>query len=84
MTLYGLDEWLWAMFKPTPSLANFYIGQLFKWIVVTNDQIWLPIGLASDFEQCSHWLQVDLMTNVHVNWGQIMTKYDFLGARCVI
>ena len=44
MTRYGLDEWFWAIFKPTPTLPNFDSGQLFKWIGANNDQIWLPMG----------------------------------------
>ena len=32
MTYYGPDEWLWAMFEPTPTWPNFDFGQLFIWI----------------------------------------------------
>ena len=32
MTSYGLDEWIWVMFKPTPTWPNFNFGQLFMWL----------------------------------------------------
>ena len=32
MTSYGLDEWFWAMFEPTPTWPNFDFGQLCLWI----------------------------------------------------
>ena len=41
-TLYGLDEWFWAIFAPTR--LNFTFGQLFMWIGANNDQIRLPLG----------------------------------------
>ena len=34
--LPGLDEWFWAMLKPTWTLFNFSFGQLFMWIRVKN------------------------------------------------
>ena len=46
-----LDEWFWAMFKPTPIWPNFDFGQLFMWIGANNDLIWLPRCLMNDFEQ---------------------------------
>ena len=42
MTSEGLDEWFWGMFEPTSTWPNFTFGQLFLWIGVNNDQIWLP------------------------------------------
>ena len=44
VTSYGLDEWFWAMFESTWTWHNFTFGQLFKWIVANNDQIWLSMG----------------------------------------
>ena len=44
MTSYGLDEWFWAMFEPTPTLPNFAFGLLFMWIGVNNDHTWLSMG----------------------------------------
>ena len=38
LLLYGLDEWFWAMFEPTPTLPNFDFGQLCMWIGANNDQ----------------------------------------------
>ena len=38
----------------------------------------------SDFEQCSTWLQLDLITFLVVilyQFGQIMTRYDFIERR---
>ena len=32
MTSYGLDEWIWVMFKPTPTWPNFDFGQIFMLI----------------------------------------------------
>ena len=32
MTSYGLDEWFWAMLKPTQTWPNFDFGQPFMWI----------------------------------------------------
>ena len=51
MTSYGPDEWFWAMFEPTWTWPNFSFDQLFMWIGANNDQIWLPLGYASDSEQ---------------------------------
>ena len=51
------------------------------------DQIWFPRGKTSDSDQCSNRLQLDLISllvNFSWEWGQIMTRYDFLGARRVI
>ena len=53
MTSYGLDEWFWAMFKPTQTCPNFTFGQLFMWIGANNDQILLSMVQTSDSEQCA-------------------------------
>ena len=34
------------------NLTWFHFGQLYMWIWANNDQIWLPMGQMSDFEQC--------------------------------
>ena len=84
MTSYGLNEWFWAMFKPTWTWPNLTFGQLFMWIGANSDQIWLPMGLMSDSEQCSNRLELDLISllvNFSCELGQIMTRYDFLWAR---
>ena len=52
MTSYGLNEWFWAMFKPTWIWPNFTFGQFLMWIGANNDQIWLP--MMSDSEQFSY------------------------------
>ena len=57
MTSYGLDEWFWVMFEPTPTLPNLDFGQLFMWIGANDDQIWLPMGSMSESEKCSNSLQ---------------------------
>ena len=44
MTSYGLDEWFWAMFEPTPTLANFNFGQHFMRNGANNEQLGLPLG----------------------------------------
>ena len=56
------------------------------WIGPNNDQIWLPMDQTSDSEQCSNQLQLDLILLVKFacELGQIMTRYDLLGARRVI
>ena len=54
MPSWGLDEWFWAMFEPTPTWPNF--DQLSMWIWANNDQIGLPRGQMSDFEHCLNWL----------------------------
>ena len=84
MTSYGLDEWFWAMCEPTPTWPIFTFGQLFMWIGVSNDQIWLTLGYMSDSEQCSNRLQLDiisLLVNFVHELGYIMTRYDFLWGR---
>ena len=75
------------MFKPTPTWSNFDFDKLFIWIGANNDQIWLRRGYMNDFEQCSNWLQFDLISLLVHFWyefWQIMTRYDFLEARWVI
>ena len=70
-----------AMFEPTPTWPNFYLGQLFIWIEANKDQICLPRGEMSDFEQCSNRLQLDLillLVNFWYELGKIMTRYVFL------
>ena len=87
MTSYGLDEWFWAMFELTWTWPNFTFGQLVMWIGANNDEIWLPVGYTSDSEQCSDWLELDLISllvNFPCELQQIMTRYDFLWARRVI
>ena len=37
MTSYGLDEWYWAMFKPTWTLPIFTFGQHFMLIEANSD-----------------------------------------------
>ena len=57
------------MFEPTPTWPNFDFGQLVIFIEANNDQIWLPRGEASDFEQCLNRLQLDLISRfLHMNW----------------
>ena len=38
MTRYGLDEWFWAMFKPTWTWPNFTFGQHCMLIEANNDK----------------------------------------------
>ena len=83
----GLDEWFWAMFKPTAIWPNFTFGQLFIWIGANNDQMWLHMGRMSDSEQCSNGLQLDLIShfvNFSCELGQINSRYVFLLTRGVI
>ena len=57
----------------------------FVWIGVINDQIWLPRGKTSDFEQCSNRFQLHLillLVNFSLELGKIM--YDFLEVKWVI
>ena len=52
-----------------------------------NNHIWLPMGKMSDSEQCSNRLElylISLLVNFSCGLGQIITRYDFLWARCVI
>ena len=75
------------MFDPTPTGPNFDVGQLFIWIEANNDQIWLTRCEMSDFEQCSNWLQLDLISLLVNFWyalGKMMNRYVFLDARFVI
>ena len=68
-----------AMFEPTPTWPNFYLGQLFIWIEANNDQICLPRGEISDLEQCSNRLQLDLIYFYiwsTYDFRQVMTRYD--------
>ena len=86
MTCYGLDDWFWAMFELTWTWPNFTFGQLFMWIGANNDQIWLPMGKMSDSEQCSNWLELDLISllvNFSYELGQIMVRFDFIWPRWV-
>ena len=63
MTSYGLDEWFWAMFEPTPTWHNLVIVvNSFAWIVANNDQKWRDRCYTSEFEQCSNWLKLDIIT----------------------
>ena len=78
---------IWAIFELTPTWQNFYFGQLFMWIEANNDQMCLPRGEMSDFEQWSNRLQLDLillLVNFWYEFGKIMTRYVFLDARFVI
>ena len=75
------------MFKPTWTWPNFTFGQLFIWIGANNGQIWLPMGYASDSEQCSNRLElhlISLLVKFSCELGQIITRYDILWARWVI
>ena len=58
---YMLDEWFWTMFELTPIWPNYTFGGLFMCIGVNDDQIWLPWGHASDFEQISKRPQLDIL-----------------------
>ena len=81
MTSERLDEWFWTMFEPTWTWIDFIFGQLFIWIGVNNDQIWLPRGYMSEFEHFLNRLQLDLilpLVNVVYELGQIMTRYVFV------
>ena len=49
---YRPDEWFWAMLELIPTWPNFDFDQLFMWIGANHDQIRLPRGQTSDFEQC--------------------------------
>ena len=46
------------MFEPTPTWPNFTFGHPFMWIMVNNDQIWLPVNYTSDSELCSSPLNI--------------------------
>ena len=38
MTSYGLDEWFWAMFEPTPTLPNLDFDELSMfWALLKHD-----------------------------------------------
>ena len=42
--------------------------------------MWLLMGYMRDSEQCSNWIQLDLISilvNFLCELGQIMTRYDF-------
>ena len=39
--LLGLDEWFWAMFKPTPTWPNFDFGKLFIWTCWIGANRWI-------------------------------------------
>ena len=57
------------------------------WIGTNNDQLWLPGSEVSYFEQCSNWIQLDLIThfiNSLVEMGPKMNRYDFLEATEII
>ena len=54
MTSYSLDEWFWAMFKPTPTLPKFTFGQLFMWI-----------GTSHQGPLCLYCLAQFNLSNVH-------------------
>ena len=87
MTSYGLDDWFWAMFEPTPTWPNSTFGQLFLWIGANNDQILLHMGQMSDSEQFSNRLQLDrisLLVNFSCGLGQKIIRYDFIWARRLI
>ena len=40
MTSYGLDEWIWLMFKPTQTWPNFHFGQPFMLIGANRWIFW--------------------------------------------
>ena len=61
MPSWGLGEWFWAMFEPTPTWSNFDFGQIVMWIGAHNDQIWLPRGQMSNLEQCLNWLLANVL-----------------------
>ena len=85
--LYGVDEWFWAMFELTPTWPNVTVGQICMWIWENNDQIWLSMDQMSDSGQCSNRLKlglISLFVNFSCELGQIMTRYDLVGARRVI
>ena len=50
-----------AMFEPTPTWPNFYFGQFCIIIEANNDQICLPRGEMSYFEQCSNRLKLKVI-----------------------
>ena len=69
------------MFKPSSTGPNLHFLKIFMLIGGANyDQIWLPRGLKSDFEQCLNRLQlhlISILVNFSCKLGQIMTRYDF-------
>ena len=80
MTTY---DFLWARWvilsnvRTNWTWSNFIFGQLFMWIGAN----------MSDSEQCSNRLELDLISllvNFSCEFGQIMTRYDFLWARWVL
>ena len=55
MTWYDFLEARWMILSNVWTDSNltwFHFGQLFIWIWVSNDQIWLPRFHMSDLEQC--------------------------------
>ena len=62
--IYELDEWSRAIFELTPTWPNFDFGNLLVWIGSNNDHLWLPRSRATVFEQCSNWLQLDLIARL--------------------
>ena len=87
MTRYDFLCARWVIVRNvwTDLPGNF--GQLCMWIAANNDHTWLPMAYMSDSVQCSNRLQIDLivlLVNFVCTFGQVMTIYDFLGARQVI
>ena len=72
MTSYRLNKRFWAMFESTSTWPNFAFGQLFTWIGIYNDHIWLPMGKTNNFEP---YLNTDFSlihfhfwSTIHMNW----------------
>ena len=61
MTSQGLDKWIWSMLEPIPTWHNFTFVQNCMWTGNDNDQICVPRGQTSNFEQCSNWHQLHII-----------------------
>ena len=64
MASRGFQKWIFVIFEPIPTLYNFPLGLLYRWlalIVANNDQIWLcmwpnEVILMSECLICiQHW-----------------------------
>ena len=68
------------MLELTPIWPDFTFGKLFIWIWANNDQIRIPRGQMSDFEQCLNWLLVNFLWPERQLW---MAKLSGWQASCL-
>ena len=85
MTSQRVDEWIWAMFEPTPTWPNVDLRQLFMWI--EQSHIWpfrlntcITFGLLQKlnpgYEICIISYQVNLSSEVSAMFNSLMPSLN--------